>query len=93
MNGLKRLVLAGLIVLGVVSSAGAECGWILWGTTDDRPVPAPVTASPTLDDCLAGVERMEKKALEYKRSDGMAVRCWPGAFDPTRWPAKSRNGR
>jgi hypothetical protein len=91
MNGLRRLVLVGLIVLGVASSAWAECEspWVAWIIRTDSPDRSVVfEAFVTKAECDEKVKGRERPGPEGTLGAAIFMRCYPAAVDP-----RPRSGR
>ena len=72
------------LFLALVSSASAECAWVLWGQTADpwsTLAAVPLGSWPSKDAC----ERERAKKLETPRELQMATyTCFPDTVDPRR---------
>jgi hypothetical protein len=81
-----RILLAPLSLLALVSSASADCAWVLWGGT--YRIPESYAAYQAFESKRECVTALEDEVGKVPPANRLSVReyfaCWPVGVDPTR---------
>jgi hypothetical protein len=88
MNRLVRraLLVTAALLLVWVSTASAECAWVLWATPNDGSWYIPVEGYETKESCDQRAEQLNREGYKQEQEQGKAKTavslCLPDTIDP-----------